>query len=247
VSEKNNLAERQPMSVEIKNYYNLIPAGMRTGGGLKYPNYDKIKIKVPMRMLIVGGTGSGKTNIAINLIKLMACFTQIFLIAKDLEEPLYQFLIKSMERAGKKAGKQIIFYSSDISEVPDVDEIDRDESTLFIFDDLVSESIKAQRNISDLFIRGRKRTCSVIYITQSYFQVPPLIRKNCDYIALRQINTTGDLTRICKEYNLGDMSPAQLLALYKRITSKGLTNFLLIDLNTNNQALKFRENFSPIG
>jgi hypothetical protein len=234
-------------SVEIKNYYKIIPHSMRAGGGIRYPNYERLKIPVPFRMLIVGSAGSGKTNVTLNLVRLMSCFTQIFLFAKCLDEPLYQFLIKSMEKAGKKAGRQLIFYSSDISEIPNIDEIDRDEHTLFIFDDLVSESVKAQKNVSDLFIRGRKQNCSAIYITQSYFQTPPLIRKNCDFCIIKKINTKRDLTAICKEYNLGDMSPDQLMELYKRITSKGITHFLLIDLLTNDPRLKFRENFSPIG
>ena len=52
------------------------------------------------RILIIGGSGSGKTNILLNLKKEQdnADFIgKIYLHAKDLNEPKYQFLIKKRE------------------------------------------------------------------------------------------------------------------------------------------------------
>ena len=77
--------------------------------------------------------------------------------------------------------------------MPSVDDIDPDENNLFIFDDQLTESVAKQKAISDLFIRGRKQNASAIYITQSYFDTQKLIRKNCDYILLKKINTKRDL------------------------------------------------------
>ena len=48
-------------------------------------------------MLIIGGSGSGKTNARLNLTREQDSDTltdQIYLYAKDLSEPKYQFLIK---------------------------------------------------------------------------------------------------------------------------------------------------------
>ena len=67
------------MSCDIKNYYKLIHDEYKTGSGIKYKNYDKLRIDIPFRMLIVGSSGSGKTNITLNLISLMNCFTRIYL------------------------------------------------------------------------------------------------------------------------------------------------------------------------
>lgn len=132
-------------TLQIKNYYRYIPV---EGTGIrKYKNWDKLRINIPMRMLIVGCSGSGKTNVCLNIISLMSCFSQIFLFAKNLDEPLYQFLIKKMEKLGRKVGKQLIFYSNDIDELPSVDDIDKDENTLMVFDDLVSLPAKAQKPI----------------------------------------------------------------------------------------------------
>ena len=45
------------------------------------------------RMLIIGSSGSGKTNILLNLIKEQNDIDKIYLNAKDLSQPKYLFLI----------------------------------------------------------------------------------------------------------------------------------------------------------
>ena len=59
----------------------------------------------PYRILIIGGSGSGKTNELINLIKEQDyndVIDKICLYAKDLNGPKYQFLIVKHEYAGIK-------------------------------------------------------------------------------------------------------------------------------------------------
>ena len=52
------------------------------------------------RILIIGGSGSGKTNVLLNLIKEQDDIDEIYLYAKDLSEPKYEFLIKKRENVG---------------------------------------------------------------------------------------------------------------------------------------------------
>ena len=55
--------------------------------------------------MIIGGSGSGKTSTLLNLIKEQDyhdVIDKIYLYAKDLSEPKYQFLIKKREDAGMK-------------------------------------------------------------------------------------------------------------------------------------------------
>ena len=51
----------------------------------------------PYIVLIIGDSGSGKTNALLNLIKEQDAIDKIYLYAKDLNEPKYQFLIKKRE------------------------------------------------------------------------------------------------------------------------------------------------------
>ena len=56
----------------------------------------------PYRILIIGTSGSGKTNALLNLIKEQDDIDKIYLYAKDLSEPKYEFLIKKHEDVGIK-------------------------------------------------------------------------------------------------------------------------------------------------
>ena len=56
----------------------------------------------PYRILITGGSGSGKTNVLINLINEQHDIDKIYLYAKDLSEPKYEYLIKKREDAAVK-------------------------------------------------------------------------------------------------------------------------------------------------
>ena len=56
----------------------------------------------PYRILVIGSSGSGKTNTLINLINEQDDIDKIYLYARDLNEPKYQFLIKKREDIGIK-------------------------------------------------------------------------------------------------------------------------------------------------
>ena len=75
----------------------------------------------PWRMLIIGGSGSGKTNALLNLIKEQDngnLNDKIYLYAKRLHQPKYQFLIKKREDIGiKHDPKGFIEYSNTMNDV----------------------------------------------------------------------------------------------------------------------------------
>ena len=50
--------------------------------------------------MIIGGSGSGKTNTMLNLINEQNDIDKIYLYAKDLSKPKYEYLIKKQENAG---------------------------------------------------------------------------------------------------------------------------------------------------
>ena len=56
----------------------------------------------PYRILIIGGSGSGKTNTLLNLINEQNDIDKIYLYARDLNEPKYEILIKKRKDAGIK-------------------------------------------------------------------------------------------------------------------------------------------------
>ena len=56
----------------------------------------------PFRMLIVGPSRSGKTNTLLHLIDNLHPIDKIYLYAKDIHEPKYEYLINKREQAGIK-------------------------------------------------------------------------------------------------------------------------------------------------
>ena len=56
----------------------------------------------PYRILIIGGSGSGKANTILNLINEKNDIDKIYLYARNLNEPKYAILIKKCEDAGIK-------------------------------------------------------------------------------------------------------------------------------------------------
>ena len=56
----------------------------------------------PQRILIIGGSGSGKTNALLNLINNQQDIDKIYLYAKDPYEAKYELLINTREKVGSE-------------------------------------------------------------------------------------------------------------------------------------------------
>ena len=139
----------------------------------------------PYRILIIGGSGSGKTNALLNLIKEQDDIDKIYLYAKDLSEPKYEFLIKRHEDAGTKhlndpdAFIECSNTMDDIYENIDDYSPNKKRKILIVFDGMIADIVtnqKFQVRIKELFIRCRNPNISVVFITQSYFSVPKDVR-----------------------------------------------------------------------
>ena len=73
----------------------------------------------PCRILIVGGSGSGKTNALLNLISNQLDIDKIYFYAKDLCGAKYELLISKRENTGFKYlndSKAFIEYSNDMDD-----------------------------------------------------------------------------------------------------------------------------------
>lgn len=212
-----------------------------------YPNYDKIKISIPNRLAIVGSSGSGKSNTLLNLICGMNCFDQIFLFVKNPHEPLYNFFISEIMEIEKKLDVSILNVSTSLDDLPEVDEFDPEKNNLCVFDDMISESSMKLKKVQDLWIRGRKHNITTIFLSQSFYKIPLLIRQNTDVLIFKKIGTKRDLSMILSEYGGLGVDIDDLKKMYKFCDTSKITNFFMIDMTTNqNPKYVFRKNFSPI-
>ena len=95
--------------------------------------------------MIIGGSGSGKTNALLNLIKEQSDIDNIYLYAKDLSELKYEFLIKKHEDAGTKHlnnSNAFIECSNIMGHVyENIDDYNpnRKRKVLVVFDDMIAD------------------------------------------------------------------------------------------------------------
>ena len=131
------------------------------------------------RILIIGGSGSRKTNALLNLINEQKDVDKIYLYAKDLSESKYEYLIKNRKNAGIKHVNDLnafIEYSNTMDDVYENNHNynqSRKRKILIIFDDMITGIMtnkKFQSIIKELFIRCRKnKYFSCIYQSILFF------------------------------------------------------------------------------
>ena len=227
-----------------------------------YTNENKIKHNLnwpyipdhPYRILIVGGSGSGKTNALLNLIDNQPDIDKIYLYAKDPYEDKYQFLINKRESTGLKHfndSKAFIEYSNDMHDVyknTNHYNPNKENKILIIFDDMTADMInnkKLNSVVAELFIRGRKLNISLVFITQSYFKVPKDVRLNTTHFFNMKITNKRELQQIAINRS-SDINTKDFINIYKKCTDKPYS-FLVNDTTlASDDPLGFRKNLHNI-
>ena len=145
----------------VVDWYSTTPKEFLTP--VDNPNKHLHNFNIPFRALINSPSGSGKTSFLLSLIKLFqegkGTYPDIFIITRNSDEPLYNQI-------------QIL---EGIHNLPNLDKFDKEENHLVCLDDMMT--VKDQTPIINYFIRCRKLNCSIVYLTQNYFSVPPEIRQ----------------------------------------------------------------------
>ena len=148
------------------------------------------------RIIIIGGSGSGKRNVLINLINEQNGIDKIYLYPRDLSEPKYENLIKKREDAGIKHLNNPNTFIECSNTMDDVYEnindynLIRKRKTIIVFDDMIADIMgnkRFQAIIKELFIRYRKLNISLVFITQSYLSVPKDVRLNTTHYFIMKI------------------------------------------------------------
>ena len=204
----------------------------------------------PFRMLIIGPSGSGKTNTLPHLINNLHPIDKMYLYAKDIHEPKYEYLINKREQAGIKNLNDphaFIEYSEDMDDV--LDDINnynknRGKKVLIVFDDMFADieyNKKFKRIIKELFYRARKINVSIVFITQSYFRALKDARLNSTHYIIMKINNKKELKRIAEEKS-GHLDYKDYLKMYNYCTKEAYT-FMTLDARPTT-TIPFKKNFN---
>ena len=199
----------------------------------------------PYRILIIGGSGSGKTNALLNLINNQPDIDKIYLYPKDPYEAKYQYLINKREKVGLDhfdGLKAFMEYSNDMQDVykniEDYNPIKK-RKILIVFDDMIADMInnnKLNPVVTELFIRGRKLKS---YFKKSYFKVPKDVRLNSTHFFIMKISNKRELQQIALNHS-SDIDFKDFMNIYKKCTTEPYS-FLFND-TTLDDHLRFRKN-----
>src|SRR4051794_18957362 len=101
----------------------------------KHKNINELAPQHPFRLLIIGPSGAGKTNIVMNLVIKYLCFDKIYIFAKDLQEEKYLMMIALFQNLEKEYQKinetddKLVKFSDDLNSV-DIDSFDGNKQNL---------------------------------------------------------------------------------------------------------------------
>ena len=203
----------------------------------------------PYRILIIGVSGSGKTNVLLKLIENQPDIHKTYLYGKDPYEAKYQYLINIREKVGLKRlndPKAFIEYSNDMNDVDkniNYYNHNKENKILIVFDDMIADMLNLI--VTELFIRRRKLNISLVFITQSYFKVPKDVRLNTTHFFIAKIPNKRELQQIAINHS-SDISTKDFTNIYRKCTAEPYS-FLVNDTTlASNNPLRFRKNLFNI-
>ena len=206
------------------------------------------------RILIIGGSGFGKTNVLLDLIENQTDIDKIYLYAKDRYEVKYQYLINIREKVGidhHNDNQAYIKYSNDMGDVyKNIVEYnpDKDNKNLIVFNDMIADLInikKLNSIVTELFIRGRKLNIFLVFITQSYFKTPKDVRLNTTHFFNAKTPDKRELQEIVQNHS-SDIRTEDFINIYRECTAKPYSLFVNDTTLASDSPLRFRKNLFRI-
>ena len=166
----------------------------------------------------------------------------------------YQFLINKREGIGLKHfddPKAFIKYSNDMQDVyKNIDECNtnKDRKILIVFDDMIADMInnkKLNSMVTELFIRGRKLNISLVFITQSYFNLPKNVRLNTAHFFFMKIPDERELRHIALNHS-SNADSKDFTKVYKKCTAEPYSFQVGDTTLASDSPLRFRKNLFSI-
>ena len=95
--------------------------------------------------------------------------------------------------------------------------------------------------VTELFIRDRKLNISIVFITQSYFEVPEDVRLNSTHFFIMKISSKRKLQQIALNHS-SDIDFKDFMNIYKKCTAEPYSFFVNDTTLPSDNPLRFRKN-----
>jgi hypothetical protein len=192
------------------------------------------------RMLLVGPSGSGKSNLLMNFLLKFLDYDKIYIYTKHMDQDCYKKLRRVLENVEYETGEQILTIDNDPENIISPGDLDPHMQNLVVFDDLVLADISIQRKITEMFVRGRHANCSCFYLSQMYHKIPRDIRLNSTHLCIFDVCNKREMSLLASELN-NSMPRDDFIDMYNMCTEKPF-DFMYID--RENKHFPFRRNLN---
>ena len=206
---------------------------------------DGLSRRNGMIYLISGSGGSGKTNLLLNMFKSTKLyrmkFDNIFYVC-----PMSSFL--SVDKH-PFANHDKVFHEltlglleSIYNQLDDLKETqDEPHYSCVIIDDFADslKDVAIQKQLNKMLIKARHIQCSFIFMVQSYYYFPKILRKQITYLTLFKSKNKEEFETLTKELICLNKENAQIL--YDYVFDEPYTH---LDIDTVEN--KYYKNFNPL-
>lgn len=203
-------------------------------------NLDKIISRHPFRLLICGPSGSGKSLFSISLLTrpefLANFFHEIYFFSPSVHFESENELIKL-----KNTKTKVEFHETtdEFQNVIKMIQAKNNElksknkkmkKCLIIIDDFISNKrFMKSKKLTDCFILMRKYNTSIIFLTQYYKSMLPLMRVNCTGLVIFNQNKS-EIEKLSDECGIAQYDKHFFFDVFKMI---GKTNYSFMTINKN--------------
>ena len=205
--------------------------------------------RVPLRMVLLAPSGSGKTVLLSNLIlhQYRGCFERIYVFSPSVDldatwEPVKKYQTDVLH-AGANKDEKLYYDHYDPDELENVIEVQHKItkhlkkqgrkklfSILIIVDDFADDPkfTRQSKLLHSLFTRGRHNSISTIVSTQKFASCHPIIRVNATALIVYRLRNYKELEAFVEEV-AGAITKKELVEIYKFAT-EGEYSFLYVNL-----------------
>ena len=184
----------------------------------------------PERILLYGGSWSGKSHMVVNLVlRHQEKFLKIVICGA-----------KNNLLSHPKTKNKTIFYENDDNPIYDPFEANDHHTgggqTLLILDDLMSEVYNSQL-VSKIFSKGRHLNLSVIVILQSYYpqgsskSLVPMLKNNASIQIFFKLRNRGEMKLIAKKFEHGKKNQDFFYAIVEKEIYQKRYGYLVVYLD----------------
>ena len=213
--------------------------------------------KFPSLTLIVGKSGSGKSNVLVHILTkqefLGNFFDDIYLFSPtaksdDLVEHLNldeEHIIDKLNLDAIEKLNTIIKKQDDKIKSQGIKSVAKTSKVLIVCDDCISEKVFMKSDIlTRLATAGRHSLISTIILSQSYTKVPRIIRLQSQGLILFP-SSNDELELLNQDLCPPNTTKKAFMSLIKYATHEPYS-FLYVNHHVKNQDEKFRKNFDKI-